>query len=162
MSYQVVVGGGGRRCATMVMVMMMMMMMMRSSSVVAVVGIHASISEYSRSIMRRTIVVVVVVVIVVQGEAVDVLTKILLSLLLLPHSLLQSAVTNFNKNYEIYREIVQTGAGSMSSLTESQVFLGIAKGNSILSQHITAVSHSLGPLLDFKLSLNEKSLAVKR
>lgn len=72
------------------------------------------------------------------------------------------AVTNFQRHYEIARDMVQSSQGSMAQLTEAQVYLGIARGNAMLNGYIAAVTGDMPTLLDWKINQNDTKISARR
>jgi hypothetical protein len=74
----------------------------------------------------------------------------------------QSAVNNLQRKYEISRDLLQSGQGTMQQFTDAQIYLGIARGNAMITQLIAAVNQDLPNLLEWKITHNETKIGVKR
>lgn len=71
-------------------------------------------------------------------------------------------MNNLTRKYEISRDLLQSGQGSMKQFTEAQIFLGVARGNSMIAQLMAAVNGDLPNLLEWKVTHNEAKLGVKK
>jgi len=62
----------------------------------------------------------------------------------------QKAVENFEKNFEIARSILSSGAGATGVVDSSKVYLGMARGNLMLGGYFNAIQFDMSSLLKWK------------
>ena len=96
------------------------------------------------------------------GESRERADRSLLLVVVMPDPAVQMAVTNFQRKYEISRDMVESGQGKVQELAEAQIYLGISRGNALLSGYLTAVTYDVNNLLDWKVTHNEQKIPIRK